>query len=152
VADEVTAVPGTRRIVGRDWSLRAERLETTEGIDHDWCALVGVRRGLKLLVTCIDQQLRAEAWAGEPEKSDGVAVIDMGDGDVRLARVPLCSCGERGCGNVGVQLHKWLDGQELPALIELLRELPWTRTIPDRGNVLRGRGRGLAAIPGPENG
>jgi hypothetical protein len=149
VADEVTAVPGARRIAGRDWSLRAERLETTEGVDHDWRALVGVRNGLNLLVTSVNQELRAEAWAGEPDKSDGVAVIDVGDGDIRLARVPLCSCGERGCGNVGIQLDRWLDGQELPALVELLRELPWTRTIPDRDNVLRGRG--LAAIPGPEN-
>jgi pimeloyl-ACP methyl ester carboxylesterase len=37
------------------------------------------------------------AWAGEPETTDGVAVIDAGDGDVRLARVPPCSCGDRGC-------------------------------------------------------
>lgn len=35
VTDEVTAVPGTGRIVGQDWSLRAERMETAEGFDHD---------------------------------------------------------------------------------------------------------------------
>jgi hypothetical protein len=32
---------------------------------------------------------------------------------------------------------------------EVTAELPWTHTIPDRDNVLRGSG--LAAIPGPEN-
>ena len=68
--DAVRAVPGTRRIVGQNWSLRAERLETAEGFDHDWHALVGVQRGLSLLVTWIDQDLRVEAWAGEPEQSD----------------------------------------------------------------------------------
>jgi hypothetical protein len=142
VADGVRADPRTRRIVGHDWSLRAERLETVEGFDHHWSALVGVRRGLNLLVTCIDQDLRAEAWAGEPEKSDGVAVIDIGEGDIRLDRMPLCSCGDRGCGNAGVQLYTWLDGAELPALVELLRDLPWTHTIPGRDNVLRGSGLG----------
>ena len=144
VADGVRADPRTRRIVGQDWSLRAERMQTAEGSDYDWSALVGVRRGLNLLVTCIDQDLRAEAWAGEPEQSDGVAVIDVGEGDIRLARVPQCPCGDRGCGNAGVQLHKWLDGAELPALVELLRDLPWTHTIPGRDNVLRGSG--LAAL------
>jgi hypothetical protein len=142
VADGVRADPRTRRIVGHDWSLRAERLDTVEGFDHHWSALVGVRRGLNLLVTCIDQDLRAEAWAGEPEKSDGVAVIDIGEGDIRLARVPLCSCGDRGCGNARVQLYTWLDGAELPALVELLRDLPWTHTIPGRDFVLRGSGLG----------
>lgn len=146
MADVVTADPGRRRLTGEGWSLRVERIETAEGFDHDWRALVGVRRGLNLLVTRIDQDIRVEAWAGEPENSDGVAIIDMGDSDVRLARVPLCSCGERGCGNAGVQLWKWLDDRELPALIELLRELPWTHTIPTTSNVLHGSG--LAAIEG----
>jgi len=38
--------------------------------------------------------LRAEAWAGEPEQTDGVAVMGMGMGDIRLARVPQCPCGD----------------------------------------------------------
>jgi hypothetical protein len=97
-------------------------------------------------VTCSaqEQELEVEAWAGEPESTDGVAVIDVGDGDIRLARVPLCSCGDRGCGNAGIQLGKWLAGSELPALVELLRALPWTTTIPTTSNVLQGDD--LAAI------
>jgi hypothetical protein len=144
VADAVTAVPGTRQLVGEGWSLRAERIEMLQG--NDFRAVIGVRRGLKLLVTWSDhgQELGVEAWAGEPGETEGVAVVDMGDGDIRLATVPLCSCGERGCGNAGIQLSKWLPGEELPALIELLRELPWTETIPIPSNVLRGNG--LAAI------
>jgi len=149
VADAVTVVPGTRQLAGEGWSLRAERVEMLAG--DDWRALVGVRRGLKLLVTWTDRdkELEVEAWAGEPEESDGVAVIDTGDGDVRLARVPLCSCGDRGCGNVGIQLFKWLAGSELPALVDLLRELAWTEIIPTRSNVLQGSG--LAAIEGPDS-
>jgi hypothetical protein len=40
----------------------------------DWCALVGVRRGLKLVVTGPakgEAPLSVEAWAGKPEESDG---------------------------------------------------------------------------------
>jgi hypothetical protein len=146
VAYAVTAVPGTRQLVGEGWSLRAERIEMLQG--NDWRAVIGVRRGLKLLVTWSDhgQELDVEAWTGEPEQTDGVAVVGMEDGDIRLTKVPLCSCGERGCGNAGIQLSKWLPGEELPALIELLRELPWTKTIPIPSNVLRGSG--LAAIEG----
>ena len=146
MADSVTAVPGKQQLVGEGWSLRAERVEMLNG--NDWRALVGVRRGLKLLVTWSEQgqELDVEAWAGEPEETDGVAVIDIG-GDIRLARVPLCSCGDRGCGNAGIQLAKWLPGNELPALVELLRGLPWTETTPTSSNVLQGSD--LAAIEGP---
>jgi hypothetical protein len=106
VADAVTAMPGTRQLVGEGWRLSAERVEMLQG--DDWRAIVGVRRGLTLLVTWShrSQELDVEAWAGEPEESDGIAVIDMADGDIRLARIPLCSCGDRGCGNAGIQLSK----------------------------------------------
>jgi hypothetical protein len=140
----VTAIPAQHRIAGPGWSLRAERVELLG--PGGWRALLGIRRGLQLLVTGTAGQpgLRVEAWAGEADESDGVAVIEAADGTRQLARVPLCSCGERGCGNVGIQLDKELDGGELAALVDLLRELPWTATVPDRSNVLRGQG--LAAL------
>ena len=147
VADVVIAVPGERQLVGEGWSLRAERVEMLNGTD--WRALIGIGRGLKLLVSPGDQagELEVEAWAGEPEETDGVAVIDAEDGGLWLARIPLCSCEDRGCGNAGIQLAKWLPGNELPALVELLRALPWTDTTPTISNVLQGDG--LAAIEGP---
>jgi hypothetical protein len=43
-----------------------------------------------------------------------------------------------------IQFGKWLPGGELPALVELFRELPWTNMIPTHVNVLRGDD--LAAI------
>lgn len=148
VTDAVSATSSTQQLVGEGWSLSAERIEMLQG--NGWRAVVGVRRGLKLLVTRRhqSQELEVEAWAGEPEETDGVAVIDMSDGDIRLARIPLCSCGDRGCGNAGIQLSKWLPGEELPVLTELLRELPWTKTVPIHSNVLRGNG--LAAIDNPD--
>jgi hypothetical protein len=149
MTDKVTVFLDERRIAGEGWSLRAERVEVLGG--GAWRALIGVRRGLKLLVsgTHLGHEFEVEAWAGEPEESDGVAVIDAGDGVSHVARVPLCGCGDRGCGNVGVQFGKWLAGGELPALVGLLREFPWSGIIPTRSNVLRGGG--LAAITAPEN-
>lgn len=46
---------------------------------HPVCAL---RCGLKLLVsgTHLCHEAEVEAWADEPEESDGLAVIDEGDG------------------------------------------------------------------------
>ena len=149
MTDTVTAFPDEWRIAGEGWSLRAERVEVLGG--GAWRALIGVRRGLKLLVSGTDlgHEVEVEAWAGEPEESDGVAVIDAGDGVPRVARVPLCGCGDRGCGHAGVQFGKSLAGGELPALVGLLREFPWSEKIPTRSNVLRGGG--LAAITAPEN-
>jgi hypothetical protein len=146
MADSVVVVPGKSQLMGEGWSLPAERIEMLDG--DDWRALVRIRRGLKLLVSRGDQpgELDVEAWVGEPEETDGVAVIDTGGGDIRLALIPLCTCGVRGCGNVGVQLAKWLPGDELPALVELLRHLSWTDTTPTTSNVLRGDGP--AAIEG----
>jgi hypothetical protein len=127
--------------------MRAARVEMLSG--DDWRALVGVRRDLNLLATWTGRyrELAVEAWAGEPKESDAVAVIDTGDGVLRLARVPLCSCGDRGCGNAGIQLSKCVAAGELPALVGLLRELPWTRTIPTSSNVLHGGGLAAMAIP-----
>jgi hypothetical protein len=149
MAGTVTVFPGERRIAGEGWSLRAERVEVLG--DGAWRALIGVRRGLNLLVSGTDLggEVEVEAWAGEPEESDGVAVIDAGDGVCWVARVPLCGCGDRGCGNAGVQFGKSLAGGELPALAGLLREFLWSEKIPTRSNVLRGGG--LAAITAPEN-
>ena len=150
MAEAVTADLGNQQLVGEGWSLRADRLEPLN--DNDWRALIGLRRGLKLLVSRSDQAegLDVAAWAGEPEQTDGVAVIGTGSDDLRVAGVPLCSCGDRGCGNAGIQFAKRLRGDSLPALIQLLRELPWTDTIPTRSNVLKGNG--LAAIEDLDSG
>jgi hypothetical protein len=147
MTDLVTAVPRQKRIVGPGWSLRAERVELLDG--NGWRALIGIRPSLNLLVVMIDEPelLQVEAWTAEPGQSDGIAVVAARDGLLHVARVPLCECGDRGCGNVGVQLSKYLPGSELPVLVDLLRELSWTGVVPTRSNVLRGND--LAAIDGP---
>ena len=144
----MAADPRTRRITGDGWSLRADRVEVAGG---SWRALVGVCRGLKLLVTWDGpgQQLEVEAWAAEPEESDGSPLSTW----VRV------TSGWRGCpcapAGTAVRQRGRPAGQaaarhDLPALVALLRDLPWTHTSPTRENVLRGRE--LAALEERENG
>lgn len=130
---------------------RAEELGAS-GAGDGWVALLGIRRGLKLLVSgdsgLLD--LMVEAWAGEPgDSSDGVAVVELA-GSLAVARVPLCSCGDRGCGNAGIQLCKQVPAGDLPELVVVLRTLPWTDVVPTRSNVLRGDE--LAALPAQRGG
>lgn len=110
--------------------------------------MLGVRRGLKLLVTGDDEQPDPliEAWAGEPgDSTDGVAVIEFAGTGLAVARVPLCSCGDRGCGNAGIQFCKQVPAGDVPELIAVLRALPWSGVVPTKSNVLRGDE--LAALP-----
>jgi hypothetical protein len=141
----VRADVGSSELAGADWRLAAERpVERSRpaGVSDDddgWLAVLGIRRELKLRVSGHDGQpdVLVEAWAGEPgEDTDGVAVVRLASGGLALARVPLCGCGDRGCGNAGVQLRKTLPGQDLPELATQLRALPWTSVVPARGDVL----------------
>jgi len=156
VAGLVTAVVGSRKLEGRGWQLAAERpVERAEPLSpfdagDGWSAVLGIRRGHKLLVTGGGELADplVEAWAGEPgDSSDGVAVVELAGSGLAVARVPLCSCGVRGCGNAGIQLSKQVPAGDLPALVAVLRTLPWTGAVPTVSNVLRGDG--LAALPQP---
>jgi len=56
-----------------------------------------------------------------------------------VARIPLCGCGERGCGNAGVQLVTDLDVTALPALIDAVRHLPDAYENAHRGSTWDGK-------------
>lgn len=123
------------RLNGQTWMLRAEIIRMTE---CGWEAILGIRTGLKLLVQFVDGETWIEAWVDAPEDSDGVAVIGSLDTPRGLAPIPLCGCGDRGCGNSGRQFAKELDPDLLPELILALRDLPWIAIAPTREMVLRG--------------
>jgi hypothetical protein len=156
MAGLIRAVVGSRELEGPGWRLtveqpvaRVEPLGAFHAAD-EWSAVLGVRRGLKLLVTGDDAQPGPliEAWAGEPgNSSDGVAAVELAGSSLAIARIPLCSCGDRGCGNMGIQLCKQVPAGDVPELIAVLRALPWSDVVPTRSNVLRGDG--LAALPVP---
>lgn len=81
----------------------------------------------------------APALAGEPDASNGLAVM-CDEASLRgVARIPLCGCGERGCGNAGVQLVTDLDVTALPALIDAVS--PSARCVrnPHRGSTWDGK-------------
>ncbi len=156
VAGLIRAVVGSRELEGPGWRLaverpvtRAERLGSLDDGD-EWSAVLEVRRGLKLLVSG-DSELPdplIEAWAGEPGySSDGVAVVDLAGAGLAVTRVPLCGCGDRGCGNSGIQLCKQVAAGDLLAV---LRALPWTSVVQTRSNVARANS--LAAFPVPRGG
>lgn len=63
-------------------------------------------------------------WAGEPDASAGLAVVRRGEDLVGIASIPLCACGELGCGNAGLQLATSVSAADLPRLVELLASLP----------------------------
>jgi hypothetical protein len=73
-----------------------------------------------------------------PRKTDGVAVIATKDGGQRLARVPLCSCGTRECGNIGIQFAGYGCRAASSPLVTLLRELSCSRSQLEA--VIRARG------------
>ena len=79
-----------------------------------------------------------ELWAGEPEVSDGLAVTTTDGALQGVAPIPWCGCGERGCGNVGLQLDTSVDTADLPVVVEILRATPDAPGPPRRGMVWRG--------------
>ncbi len=115
------------RVFVGPWTAKATWLEATQS-SAPWSgfgscsALVGIRRNAQLLVVGDDGA--AELWAGEPDASDGLAIVVEGGALRGVARIPLCGCGERGCGNAGLQLATEIPAQDLPALVNILRQLP----------------------------
>jgi hypothetical protein len=145
VAGLIRAVAGSGELEGPGWRLAVDGL-VGQGAGLGcaggrWSAVLGIRRGLKLLVTGDSELPDAwiEAWAGEPgDCTDGVAVVEVAGTGPAIARIPLCSCGDRGCGNAGIQLRMQVAAGALPAVVAVLRALPWTGVVPGRSDVLRG--------------
>ncbi|HUY45768.1 MAG TPA: hypothetical protein VMV92_08590 [Streptosporangiaceae bacterium] len=122
---QLTVDPQGKRLRAPGWELRARWVHLDQA--GWWRALVTVKRDLNLLVSsegAAPGTLWIETWQDEPEDSDGVAVIEADDEPSALSRVPLCGCGVRGCGNVGLQLAREISAGDLPALVTLLRQLP----------------------------
>lgn len=131
-----------RRVTIGAWTVRAAWVRRASDSGHgNWSALVEIRRGVNLLVQGEDRdQVSIELWAGEPDASDGLAVMcEEGGSLLGVARIPCCACGERGCGNVGIQLVTDLDASSLPKLVDALRELPDSSENPHRGRTWDGK-------------
>lgn len=96
--------------------------------------MIAVRKGVNLFLRGFDRGISVdvELWAGEPDVSDGLAVVVENDDLAGVARIPLCTCGERGCGNAGVQLTMQLPAADVPRLVDVLSTLPDSAPLHDR--------------------
>jgi len=75
-------------------------------------------------------------WHGDPLEEVGIAVVVSADGTREgLVDIPLCGCGERMCGNVGVQFSHEVRCEQLPELLGYLEALPVLAAVPERGET-----------------
>ena len=133
--------PRRRIAVGR-WSVRPIWIHQSGPPDNLDSALIEVRRRVHLLIAVKNgrtERPRVELWSGEPDLSDGLAVVRRGDDLAGIAHIPLCSCGERSCANAGRQLAAELAASDLPTLVDLLRSLPNVPGPPSHNATWRGR-------------
>ena len=111
-------------------------------------AVLAVRKGVNLLIDITDDdraRIHIQAWTGQPDDSDGLSVVTDAEGTpTGIARIPLCSCGDRGCGNAGVQLSYPIPASALAGLVDLLNSLPDLAVIPHRDRAWLGD---LEALP-----
>lgn len=95
--------------------------------------MLELRRHVNLKVEADDGAgwVRAALWRGRPGDSDGLAIIVEDDRPAGVARIPLCGCGERACGNFRRQLDVSLPAADLPQLVDLVRGLPASSVTPE---------------------
>ncbi len=119
-------------VEGRPWP--AERQETS-GRTRDVVVTTVPKRGLVAVVRLHrDGTAGIELWKGEPDESDGVAVLAESGFPFAMSHVPLCSCGDRGCGNAGRQLHADpVSSETLLSTLELVRDLRWDSRPAETG-------------------
>ena len=129
-----------RRVTVGSWSERATVITPPIEVGGPWTAVLELRRHVNLKVEAADgaERLQAELWSGRPTASDGLAIIMGHDTPAGVARIPLCTCGDRGCGNAGVQLDVSLLADDLPRLVDLVRGLPDSSATPERGHIWGG--------------
>ncbi|HEY7068636.1 MAG TPA: hypothetical protein VH479_00910 [Acidimicrobiales bacterium] len=119
-----------RRIVVGAWSVRPAWMRRSGPPDYRDSALIEVRHRVHLLIAVTSGRAGTpwvELWSGEPDESDGLAVVRRGDDPAGIAPIPLCPCGDRDCGDNSLQLATELAASDLPTLVDLLRSLP---TVP----------------------
>jgi hypothetical protein len=129
-----------RRVTVGPWSERARAITPPRDVGAPWTVVLELRRHVNLKIEADNgaERLRAELWSGQPAGSDGLAIVMKHDNPAGVARIPLCTCGERDCGNAGVQLDVSIPADELPRLVDLVRGLPDTSITPERGQTWDG--------------
>ena len=124
-----------RRVTVGSWSERVSAITPPSEAGAPWTAELELRRHVHLKVEAGNGAawVRVELWSGRPGDSDGLAITLEHDRPAAIARIALCTCGERSCGNAGVQLDVSLPVADLPQLVEFVRGLPASSVTPERG-------------------
>ena len=80
------------------------------------------------------QRADLDIWTGEPQSSKGVAVLARDEEPYALAPIPICTCGERYCGNIHRQLAaKGLTETQLLGLLDMLDGMGWSGSLASDG-------------------
>lgn len=101
--------------------------------DGGFEATLTVRPGRLLRLTAdsyVDDSVAVDLWAGTPDDSEGLAVLADAGEPTAVAAIPLCGCGDRGCGNSGLQLDTEVTADEFLPLVRLLVRLPTSDRVP----------------------
>ena len=122
---------GVLVVLGRGWP--ATRRES-EDRTKDVVVTTELQRGLVAeIVVHRDGTAGISLHKGE----DGVAVRSDSGFPYALSHVPLCGCGDRGCGNLGLQLDADpITPETLLATMELVRDLRWDSRPAERGQEM----------------
>lgn len=87
----------------------------------EWSALLAME-GTNVLLrgTGSNGPVDLELWDSAPLSSQAVAVVAGPDGQLGLAVIPLCSCGERECGHINRQYRIRADEVAILETLEVL--------------------------------
>ena len=126
--------PNGRRLwIGdRSWPV-VELLDDTP----DASVVVQLRPGVNAeLYEGQDGEIWVSLWRGMVSEEVGLAVVLAKNGSrTGVAEIPLCSCGDRGCGNCGVQLSHAVAAELVTDLLDYLERLPGVPGVPTRGKT-----------------
>ena len=124
------------------WSARVSVLDSDESGREDALRVsLHIRKGVNLVMEVVEGsgEVLVETWAGEPDRSGGLAVVTDQEGEpIGIALIPLDVLGERGSSNAGVQLYASMPAGVLPALVGLLGQLPDIVVVPQPGRTWLG--------------
>ena len=135
-----------QRVGGTNWSMKTLDLPKGSPIT----AIVQIREGVLLQ---LDDEGNDSVWLSLFRRNsdqltssthsldeEGLAItVDRLRQPQGIAVVPLCSCGDRGCGNMGVQFSYSFSSSCVGRVIEYLKNLPDLDAPAERGlTVLHG--------------
>ena len=129
-----------RRVTAAPWSARVISMSSKPHPVDEIEAVISIAPRVNLSIRAQPGATDAYValWAGEVDESDGLAVAIADNRLSGVQRIPMCGCGDRGCGNAGLQLAAYVAAADLPVLIDAVVGLPMISGRPQRSTVWKG--------------